>query len=1156
MTIRQYLPIFLRSIKPEKSHFQQFQNALMELFAETNKASSQGEEYEKGVLKEFVRELFPNKKINTFKSGNWANVDLCVYNNDGDPEIIFESKAVENSLEMLDSTSANGLNKKALHETILYYFDIKLSQRKNSVKTIVITNNIEWFVIDSVAFDSLTVQNSQVRKIFQNFDEQRNGSRKPRSSDFYSLLKRYFDSHPQVLEAFSEKCLAFKLTKLDISDDHKCVWYYRLFSPDSLLKKRHDVAYALDKGFYSELLYIIGLKETTETKTIVRLDESERQENSIIEQVIEQLKDKGIREDNVFELALELSITWLNRILFIKLLEAQLINWHPNNSAEYKILTKTLVNGYDWLNALFFSVLAKPLEDRSKRVEKFFNVPYLNSSLFEETEAENRFGIKVSSLIDGPIKLFTKTVLKNEHGRPYAKNIQIDALEYLFRFLDSYDFGLEDEELFLTHGKTLISPSVLGLIFEKINGYKDGSYFTPSHVTFYMARSTITRAVIDKLSFHFHQTFNSLVDVSNFIGLDRDKKEEVKQVLDHILVCDPAAGSGHFLVSALNVLFDINYQLKLIYTDNGELINNFVNIEIDEDETLISDESGKPYVYVPTNHHSQLIQKAIFETKKSIIENSLFGVDINEKSVQICRLRLWIELLKYAYYTNSKNSEILQTMPNIDINIKKGNSLVNRYEIVLGQPAKSLPSDLNDARKLIKEYRQAVKAYRNDANKLNKQRLNKTIVDIKTLLGVNRQLAFDFGIEFGFKKDDQDPVLKQSFEWMLEFPEALDDNGKFLGFDSVLVNPPYIDSEAMKKHLQREREYYREKFSVTKGNWDIYIPFIERCFQLLGKNGHCSCITPDKWLSKDFGMALREFLAPKVRSISRFGRDVFENALVDAIVTEFSHKKSSNCVFGEYDKGSVIELNKVKNSALTSTYDYHFNKSQTLDIGENLSLRISSLAKCEGACATSDCYLLADILRDGDPQIEDSQVESYRLVNTGTLSKFNSLWGKKPITYLKRKLLYPIVEKGEFEKIFGGKAYDVKTKSSKIIIKGLTKLDGMLDINGEYIPGKSTVVVLSKDVPLLKILLAIINSSFAIEYLKRRFPSATYNGGITFNGDIIGAIPIPNLDDNQKEKIISSVDEILTKGIGVNEERWIALDQYISSLYRWNKEMN
>ena len=190
LTIRQYLPIFLRSIKPEKSHFQQFQNALMELFAETNKASSQGEEYEKGVLKEFVRELFPNKKINTFKSGNWANVDLCVYNNDGDPEIIFESKAVENSLEMLDSTSVNGLNKKALHETILYYFDIKLSQRKNSVKTIVITNNIEWFVIDSVAFDSLTVQNSQVRKIFQNFDEQRNGSRKPRSSDFYSLLKR------------------------------------------------------------------------------------------------------------------------------------------------------------------------------------------------------------------------------------------------------------------------------------------------------------------------------------------------------------------------------------------------------------------------------------------------------------------------------------------------------------------------------------------------------------------------------------------------------------------------------------------------------------------------------------------------------------------------------------------------------------------------------------------------------------------------------------------------------------------------------------------------------------------------------------------------------------------------------------------------------
>lgn len=441
-------------------------------------------------------------------------------------------------------------------------------------------------------------------------------------------------------------------------------------------------------------------------KKIVRLDENDRQDNSILEQLIELLINKGVNGEKLFEIALELSITWINRILFIKLLEAQLINWHPNESDKYKILSTDLIQGYDWLNMLFFSALAKPNNERSRRVERFSNVPYLNSSLFEETETEKQLGITVSNLIDGSLTIYSKTILRNEHGRHYDKQYKIDALEYLLRFLDSYDFGLEyADDLFLSHSKTIINPSVLGLIFEKINGYKDGSYFTPSHVTFYMAKSTLTKTILEKFSSNYHQNFSTFSDIANYIGLDKNKKNEAKTILESIRICDPASGSGHFLVSALNVMFDIYYKLRLIYTDNGELLNNFVNIDVDEDETYITDENDRQFVYVPNNKASQLVQKAIFETKKSIIENSLFGVDINEKSVQICRLRLWIELLKHAYYMRANGNELLQTMPNIDINIKKGNSLINRYEIFVGQAAKSLPTDLNDARRLINEYR-------------------------------------------------------------------------------------------------------------------------------------------------------------------------------------------------------------------------------------------------------------------------------------------------------------------------------------------------------------------------------------------------------------------------------------------------------------------
>lgn len=1155
LPIRQFIPTYLRNIKPEKSVFLEFQRSLLTLFEETKKGITQGEEYQKGLLKEFIQGIFPKRSINTYKSCKWANIDLCVYDDDGDPEVIFESKAVSNSQEMIVSGSAQGLNKKALHEIILYYLDLKISQKINSIKYIIITNNIDWIIIDSVALDSITVHNAKVRKLYKNFDDQRNGLLKPKSSDFYEAIKRYFDDNPEHLLNLGDKSLSFKLTNQDISDIKKALLLYRVLNSDCLLKKRHTVSNVLDKGFYSELLYIIGLKEVEATQKIVRLEENERQNNSILEQVIELLKDKLGEVDDVqiFDIALELTITWLNRILFIKLLEAQLINWHPNNAEEYKILNKGLIVGYDWLNVLFFNVLAKPLSERHQRVEKFLNVPYLNSSLFEETQTEKKYGLTVANLIDGTINLFPQSILKKNQSSSVPVSGEMDGLDYLFRFLDSYDFGLDDaDDLFTTHTKTIINPSVLGLIFEKINGYKDGSYFTPSHVTFYMAKSTITKAILDKLSFEFQQPFNSITEVANFIGLDRIKKQQVKTVIERLSVCDPAAGSGHFLVSALNVLFDIQFHLKLIFTNNGELLNNFVDINIEEDETNITDENGQLFVYNPHNRLSQCVQQTIFETKKRIIENSLFGVDINEKSVQICRLRLWIELLKYAYYRKEGDHDVLQTMPNIDINIKKGNSLVNRYELAIGKAAKSLPSDLNDAKKLIKEYRQAVKDYRNDANKLTKARLNKTIYDIKLLLGVNRQLVLDFGSEDAMKTTSNDAVLRQSFEWMLEFPEVLDDNGRFLGFDAILVNPPYIDSEAMKKHLLKERNYYKSKYETANGNWDIYIPFLERCHQLLSKNGYCSCITPDKWLTKDFGTSLRSYLSSHVLSVSRFGRDVFENAIVDAIVTEFSYKKSSTCIFGDYERGEIIELNQVKTSSLTSTYDYHFCNSETLDIGESLPLKVRSFAQCEGACATSDCYLLKDLVEDSSQESD----KNYKLVNTGTLTKFGCLWGEKPIKYLGLKLLAPVVKKDVFKNKFGGKAYDTKTQSPKIIIKGLTKLDAMLDPIGEYIPGKSTVVVYSQDVKLLKVLLAFINSSFAIAYLHKRFPSATYNGGLTFTGDIIGAIPIPDLTDDMRSKILSDVDEIIAKGIGSNGERWATLDDYISSLYKWNKTMS
>jgi adenine-specific DNA-methyltransferase len=136
---------------------------------------------------------------------------------------------------------------------------------------------------------------------------------------------------------------------------------------------------------------------------------------------------------------------------------------------------------------------------------------------------------------------------------------------------------------------------------------------------------------------------------------------------------------------------------------------------VENDELIVTDEDGQLFEYNPRNPESQRIQETLFHEKQTIIENCLFGVDLNPNSVKICRLRLWIELLKNAYYKAPDFAE-LETLPNIDINIKCGNSLISRY---------ALDADIKKALKASKwsidSYRTAVMSYRNAKSKDEKR---------------------------------------------------------------------------------------------------------------------------------------------------------------------------------------------------------------------------------------------------------------------------------------------------------------------------------------------------------------------------------------------------------------------------------------------------
>ena len=568
---------------------------------------------------------------------------------------------------------------------------------------------------------------------------------------------------------------------------------------------------------------------------------------------------------------------------------------------------------------------------------------------------------------DLTIQIFESTQTTHKAGEKQR------FLSYLFDFLNAFDFGKESNED--SAHKDLIRSSVLGAVFEKLNGYKEGSFYTPSFITSYMCRESLSKIVIDKFNAAFAWSAQSLEDLRKQIDRDFGRVEsQAKRLLESIRICDPSVGSGHFLVSALNEMIAIYHKL-------GLLEFGYKDLQIKDDEIYLVTKEGEKFAYKRLQDSNHTIQIALFTLKKSIIENNLFGVDINPNSCNIARLRLWIELLKNAYYLNfSKDidSKIhkLQTLPNIDINIKCGNSLIShidtnttlenftanlqnrliaankKQDLFLNQ---SLNSEIKDiekkAQSKFQEMRENVESYKNEGNKqaaktykdtyenayqylceLFKRNCNEYINFHQVLKDFFHKYGyinlaqrepetkfyiqsyaefFDFHKSVDFERKTQREIpqkelenllklmqiyedfnQKATFEWRFAFPEVLDSNGDFLGFDLIIGNPPYIRQEAIKElkpHLQKA-------FSIYKGTSDIYTYFYELGFKILKDNGILSFITSNKWCRAAYGEPLRKFLLENTTIhtyLDLNGVKVFESATVDTSILEF-HKAKAN----------------------------------------------------------------------------------------------------------------------------------------------------------------------------------------------------------------------------------------------------------------------
>ncbi|WP_231211483.1 Eco57I restriction-modification methylase domain-containing protein [Helicobacter pylori] len=1125
---------FIKKHNPQEPKKETIENFEKEINSLLENAKGQNyEESQKSKINKFLKNTYG------YECDIYEKVDSAIYV-DGKAWVLIEVKALNNRSEF-PKDRENPLSK-AFCQMVFYFLDA--IKNNNSLKHAIICNAHEFFLFDCK--DLLFLKDDkEIKKLHKNCASKEGTD--PSTKRFYSDLEEYLKKDFKGELRYTH----FNLSSYDPKEELPLI--YQVLSHEVLLKQKKTLdANTLNKDFYEELLYILGLEEQNDKgKILIKPSRTQNSLSHALKKEYNNLDDEEV---------MALLIAWNNRILFLRLLESLLISF---KHFEEPFLTIENFTDFNALNTLFFEVLAKKNNERSKEKESKISgkIPYLNSSLFDKTPLESD-GHEIRLLKNEPLKIYPKSIFKKDEK--YKNKKDLPLLEYLFTFLHAYDFTTTPKDIKdnkNTSESRLINPSVLGLVFEKLNGYKEGSFYTPSFITSYMCSESITPIVLDKFNQKYNIECEDLKELKSYLknNYKEDKRKEYLQVLLALRICDPAVGSGHFLVSALNEMVRIAYELGLItslYRHSLRLENDEIIIQHTQTSEIFN--YKKPHSENDPHHH---IQKELFELKKSIIENCLFGVDINPNSCEITKLRLWIELLKYSYYIfeEGKNTNALETLPNIDINIKCGNSLISRFS--LHDDLKKIPN----IKKKIQEYKDLVAQYKdpNPLFPLNKTDLTNKIQDLKTtfslelkdpktkaelekaiekhikkynffalddkslLDGLNYFIPNLFGaLKLSPKEEEEafasygriralrkklDDALsgreyQNAFEWRFEFPEVLDDEGDFLGFDCIIGNPPYINTRELSKNNSVTKEKYRQIYREVSGSYDIFILFILMGLRLQ-KVSNFAWIIPNKFTSTEYGRPIFEKLKSenKIKSIVDVSYiKTFESASVYPILLI----GKNNSVYSEYYIESQDDLS-----------DNNL-KERTLSI---VNLRFITMAqyglKFQSGTTGFEAQKIFSYIQSG------SQQDSIPFAVSGSIDKYVCDTSRVP--YMRKCFKYPHISI---------KVPVAKTKidfwtNEKIVIAGMTKV-----IEAYY---TKTPLALGVGIyaiydfcginPLL--ILGVLNSSFMSWYARENFKDKHMSGGyLGLNKGNLEKLPMFELlKSNQPtaDKIIALVDKIL-----------------------------
>ena len=457
-----------------------------------------------------------------------------------------------------------------------------------------------------------------------------------------------------------------------------------------------------------------------------------------------------------------------------------------------------------------------------------------------DTQVALQYGnrVKVPYLNGG---LFERDAL-DEIPTQFPAEFFRDLLDFLYQ----YNFTIDENDP--DDAQVGVDPEMLGRIFENLlEDNKDkGAYYTPKEIVRYMCRQSLTAylntGVRNKEQQKAVEDFVCSYDVAVLGGADSPLAQTIDEKLKNVKICDPAIGSGAFPMGLLKELFLCR-----------GAIENFDNAA---------------------------------EIKRHIIQQNIYGVDIERGAIDIARLRFWLSLVV--------DEETPHTLPNLDFKIMQGNSLLEQYQGVdlsdldykRKKKEKVVMFDLFDSdadyyRKMLainKEY------YFSCDDHDKKIELRKNITD-----AVKKQLtALNYDIDWtGIDLMGND----QFFLWHTWFDDVFNRPSGCNGFDIVIGNPPYISAPAQidneKLAEQRERIKSCKKYETLHQKWDLYVPFMEMGLKMLCKNGAFAMIVPFPLSNQLYGMKFRQWVAEHYNIIEIAdlnGTKVFDNATVSNLI--------------------------------------------------------------------------------------------------------------------------------------------------------------------------------------------------------------------------------------------------------------------------------